>query len=119
MKFNNKEITEHLKAYGVPTPLYLDDGEKPSLINYLDLLKSREKKLLPDAVVEYQLRPVLYLVENNRLSRSPQKRRQDLLSIKKILANRGDIAYIGVLGPGRLEVYPIDLKKELGGKYTG
>ncbi|MFH2059898.1 MAG: N-6 DNA methylase [Pseudomonadota bacterium] len=113
---SNKKISERLKAYGVPAPIYLDEGEKPELINYLDLVTKREKKLLPEAVVEYQLRPVLYIVENNRLSISPQKRKQELLSIKQILANRGDIAYIAILRPGQLEVYPIDLEKSLGGK---
>lgn len=113
---SNKKISERLKAYGIPAPLYLDEGEKPALINYLDLVAKREKKILPDAVVEYQQRPVLYIVENNHLSVSPQKREQELLSIKQILANRGDIAYIGILRPGQLEVYPIDLEKKLGGK---
>ncbi len=113
---SNKKISERLRAYGIPAPLYLDEGEKPALINYLDLVAKREKKILPAAVVEYQQRPVLYIVENNRLSVSPQKRKQELLSIKQILANRGDIAYIGILRPGQLEVYPIDLEKRLEGK---
>ena len=113
---SNKKITERLKVYGIPTPLYLDAGETPALINYLDLVTRREKKILPKAVVEYQLRPVLYIVENNRLSISPPKRKQELLSIKQTLANRGDIAYIGILRPGQLEVYPIDIEKNLGGK---
>ena len=113
---SNKKIAEQLKIYGVPTPLCFDDGEKPALINYLDLVHKKEKKLLPEAVVEYQLRPILYIVENSRLSTSSKKRRQELLSIKQTLANRGEIAYIAIIMPGRLEVYPIDLKKRLDGK---
>lgn len=118
MKHNlsNETIAKQLKVYGVPTPLCFNDGESPALINYLDLITQKEKKMLPEAVVEYQLRPILYIVENSRLSTSSKKRRQELLGIKQILANRGEVAYIAIIMPGRLEVYPIDLKKRLEGK---
>jgi type I restriction-modification system DNA methylase subunit len=109
-------ITDQLKAYGAPIPLYLNRGESASLINYLDLVKNREKKLIPEAVIEYQSRPILYIVNNNRLSNNPRSRRQELFSMKSTLANRGEAAYIAILRPGQLEVYPINLKKDLGGK---
>ena len=111
-----EQIEKHLKAFGVPPPLCFNDGESPELINYLDLITKREQKILPEAVVEYQSRPVLYIVDNARLSVAPEKRRDELLNIKQTLANRGELAYICVLRPGQLEVYPIDLKKKLEGK---
>jgi Zn-finger nucleic acid-binding protein len=118
MKSNSSDrrLANQIKVYGAPPPLCFDTGESPELINYLDLVTKRKHTHLPDAVVEFQSRPILYIVENDRLSAAPSTRKKELLSIKQMLANRGDIAYIGVLRPGQLEVYPIDLKKSLSGK---
>lgn len=118
MKSNSsgRRLANQIKVYGAPPPLCFDTGESPELINYLDLVTKRKHTHLPNAVVEFQSRPILYIVENDRLSVAPSTRKKELLSIKQMLANRGDIAYIGVLRPGQLEVYPIDLKKSLSGK---
>ena len=118
MKSNSsgRRLANQIKVYGAPPPLCFDTGESPELINYLDLVTKRKNTHLPNAVVEFQSRPILYIVENDRLSAAPSARKKELLSIKQMLANRGDIAYIGVLRPGQLEVYPIDLKKSLSGK---
>ncbi len=109
-------FTDKIRAYGAPPPICFEIGESPELINYLDLVTKKENTCLPAAVVEYQSRPILYLIENDRLSSTPTERKKDIRNIKQLLANRGDIAYIGVINPGQLEVYPIDLKRHLSGE---
>ena len=109
-------LTDKIKAYGAPPPICFEIGESPELINYLDLVTKKENTCLPAAVVEYQSRPILYLIENDRLSSTPTERKKEIRSTKQLLANRGDIAYIGVINPGQLEVYPIDLKRYLSGE---
>ena len=55
-------LTDKIKAYGAPPPICFEIGESPELINYLDLVTKKENTCLPAAVVEYQSRPILYLI---------------------------------------------------------
>jgi hypothetical protein len=87
----------------------LDDAPNPKHLDYLDLLKvSGRESLKVDAVAEFQSRPLLYIVS------ADQKRKSDndnLLDLQCLLANRGERAYLGVLSPGELNVYPVSLNR--------
>ena len=94
---SSNSLTDKIRAYGAPPPIYFEVDKSPESINYLDLVAKRENICLPAAVVEYQSRPILYLIENDRLSSTPTERKKQISNIKQLLANRGDIAYIGVI----------------------
>jgi hypothetical protein len=87
---------------GEPTPRHLD---------YLDLLKiSVNGALKVDAVAEFQARPLLYLVSDNR---AKQLDKAKIIELQHLLANRGERAYLGVLRPGEMNVYPINLDRKV------
>ena len=87
---------------GEPTPRHLD---------YLDLLKiSGNGSLKVDAVAEFQSRPLLYIVSGDQIRNSDNEK---MLDLQCLLANRGEMAYLGVLSPGELNVYPINLDRSV------
>lgn len=97
-----------IKAYGCNDVVLLD-GATPSHLDYLDLLKaSGNGSLTVDAVAEFQARPLLYIVSENRAKQLDKKK---IVELQHLLANRGERAYLGVLSPGELNVYPINLDR--------
>ncbi len=116
----NNNFIYNIDAYGAPPPIFFSDEENYKLINYLDIIRKKKDKTnpihLPEGVVEFQTRPLLYLIDYSRLSQKPTEQKEQILQAQKLLANRGDISYLGILQPGQLEVYPIDLKKKLSQK---
>ena len=96
-------LTGHALALGCPGLLFLHAEPTPDLLDYLDLVRRRNSPLLPDAVAEFQGRPLLYLVNGAALDRPA------ILKLQQLLANRGDHACLGVATPGSLDVYPINL----------
>ncbi len=83
-----------------PTPKHLD---------YLDLVrKTPEKQLKVEAVAEFQARPLLYLVSGSQAKNLGGDAVQDL---QQLLANRGERAYLGIVSPGELNVYPVNLDR--------
>ena len=77
----------------------------PDQLNYLDLLPKRGKKLPTPvaAVAEHQGVALLYLIDDpdGALSASEREKAQ------KLLANRSDPAWLGIVRPGSLEIFPI------------
>jgi type I restriction-modification system DNA methylase subunit len=102
-------IVNTVKAFGCHDVVLLDDAPNPKHLDYLDLLKvSGRESLKVDAVAEFQSRPLLYIVS------ADQKRKFDnnnMLDLQCLLANRGERAYLGVLSPGELNVYPVNLNR--------
>jgi len=102
-------IVDTVKAFGCHDVVLLDDSPNPKHLDYLDLLRvSGSERLKVDAVAEFQSRPLLYIVSADR------KRKFDnnnMLDLQCLLANRGERAYLGVLSPGELNVYPINLNR--------
>jgi hypothetical protein len=97
-----------IKAYGCNDVVLLD-GATPKHLDYLDLLKaSGNGSLTVDAVAEFQARPLLYIVSE---SRTNQFDKEQIIELQHLLANRGERAYLGVLSPGELNVYPINLDR--------
>ncbi len=99
-----------IKAYGCNDVVLLD-GATPRHLDYLDLLKaSGNGNLTVDAVAEFQARPLLYIVSENR---AKQLDKEKIIELQHLLANRGERAYLGVLSPGELNVYPINLDRAI------
>jgi len=97
-----------IKAYGCNDVVLLD-GVTPKHLDYLDLLKASDNgSLTVDAVAEFQARPLLYIVSESRTNLFDKEK---IIELQHLLANRGERAYLGVLSPGELNVYPINLDR--------
>jgi hypothetical protein len=89
-----------IKEYGCNDVVLLD-GATPRHLDYLDLLKaSGNGSLSVDAVAEFQARPLLYIVSENRAKQLDKKK---IIELQHLLANRGERAYLGVLSPGEFQ----------------
>ncbi|ULH06481.1 HsdM family class I SAM-dependent methyltransferase [Alcaligenes faecalis] len=90
--------------------LRMFDADGPDLLPYATLLTARRDghKVLSaiSAVYEWQGAPLIFLVDAERLESDDQ-----LHQIRRLLAMRGDAPYLGVVAPGRLDVYRIALDK--------
>jgi hypothetical protein len=112
MSANTADLITDLQAYGVSREsLRLFDGsiEPEHCINYLDLIGEarRNTELLPDGVAESQGRPLLYFINESRLSESDDEKDHQFYRLRRSIANRGDRAYLARIFPGRLEVIPV------------
>ncbi|MDF3059759.1 MAG: type restriction endonuclease subunit [Rariglobus sp.] len=87
----------------------------PELLDYLDLVSQRkfplteENELLPDGVAESQGRPLLFIINESRLAQSPKDKEEQLRTLRRKLACRGDRAYLARIRPGELSVVPVSL----------
>ena len=104
-------IVDSIKTYGCHDVVLLDSEPTPRHLDYLDLLKrSGNGGLKVDAVAEFQSRPLLYIVSENQVRNLNNEK---ILALQWLLANRGERAYLGVLSPGELNVYPINLDRSV------
>lgn len=83
----------------------LDD---PRLLRYTDLVR-RDGVPMVDVVVEEQAQPLLYVIDAARLS-EPCECSGAIVDLRRRLAMRGEPAWLGVLQPGRLDIYATDLR---------
>lgn len=103
-------LEKECRKYGFPPLVALDGESGPEQLSYLDLLRARrtaksKKRILPEAVAEFQGRPLLYLVDGStRTAPEPQLR-----ELQQLLANRGEHAWVAVVQPGQMTIYPINL----------
>lgn len=104
-------IVESISPFGCHDVVLLNDDPAPRHIDYLDLLRGFSNNALKvDAVVEFQARPMLYIVSGGQAKNLDQTK---LLDLQSLLANRGERAYLGVLRPGELNVFPINLDRAI------
>ena len=111
-------LTAELNHYGVNTRSksvrWFSDGVTPDLIDYLDLIepKGRQKNhlLLPDGVAENQDRPLLFFINGSRLAKEAEEQQHQISDLRRVLACRGDRAYLAIVRPGTLDVIPVRLK---------
>ena len=99
------------KAFGCHDVVPLTGEPNPRHLDYLDLLRSSGSGYLKvDAIAEFQARPLLYIVSEDRIRNVS---REKIMDLQRMLANRGEHAYLGILNPGELNVYPINLNRSI------
>lgn len=109
------DLKIELSKYGLPESniRLFNAPESPDLLDYLDLTKLKEQrkqeKLLPDGVAESQGRPLLFFVNESQLSIPPEEKEVEFVNLRRILACRGDRAFLARIYPGELQVIPIGL----------
>jgi len=108
---DSRPLTERMSAYGCTHLIRLDEPlSRPEQIEYLDLLPRRQSSLCLDAVAEHQGAALLYVLDacDNTKATGP-----DIVGrFQRQLANRSDPAWLGVVRPGSLELYPIGFHEE-------
>jgi len=103
-------VVNTVKAFGCYDVVQLDGEPTPRHLEYLDLLKvCGRKSLKVNAVAEFQSRPLLYIVSGDQIRDIDNK----MLDFQCLLANRGERAYLGILSPGELNVYPVNLDRSV------
>jgi hypothetical protein len=104
-------IFNTVKSYGCYDVVSLKENSTPRHLEYLDLLKAPSNGgLTVDAVAEFQARPLLYIVSKSQAQKIDKEK---IISLQRLLANRGERAYLGILSPGELNVYPVNLDKSV------
>ena len=101
-----RPLAQRLAAFGCTDFIRLDEKlSDPEQLDYLDLLPKRStQKPLVTAVAENQGTALLYIVDAcEDLKCDPIS----LSIISRQLANRSDPAWLGVVHPGSLEIFPI------------
>jgi type I restriction-modification system DNA methylase subunit len=109
-----KRLTGHAQALGCSNLIQLDSEPDVGQMEYLDLLPNKSiAMLLPDAVAEFQGRPLLYLVDGLDETGESRLEATHIQNLQALLANRSEHACLGVVKPGSLEVYPINLDRQI------
>jgi hypothetical protein len=103
-------LEKECRKYGFPPLVPLDGQPGPAQLSYLDLLRAGKTakskgRILPDAVAEFQGRPLLYLLDGSSNAAAGSQ----LRDLQLLLANRGEHAWVAVVQPGQMTVYPINL----------
>lgn len=104
-------LTQRLAAYGCSAVIKLDGKlSSPDQLDYLDLLpKQSNHTPVLTAVAEHQGAALLYLVDAT--SSDVKSDAASLAAVRRQLANRSDSAWLGVLRPGSLEIFPISFQE--------
>jgi len=106
-----------VQSYGVSSRSFRELGGAATAesLDYLDLLRpdddiqTGEDQLLPDGVAESQGRPLLFIINESRLAQTPREQEQQLKTLRRKLACRGDRAYLARIRQGELLVTPVSL----------
>jgi hypothetical protein len=106
----NPRLEQVAKAVGCPELISLDSEPDAAHLDYLDLLPPRAK-LRPDAVAEFQGRPILYLLDGFGDGGEAQVSAGQISELQQLLANRSEHACLAIARPGELHVYPINLDR--------
>lgn len=103
-------VREFIKKNPLPEGacIFLDEAASYSNIRYLDLLHAQPSQLLPDAVVEVNGQPLIYLIRQDSLG-SQGHAGFDLADVIRTLACRADARFLGVIAPGVITIYPIEI----------
>lgn len=105
-----RALAEHVAELGVPSSQLVDlaEGETPRNLRYRDLQRVPTAGELP-VVVEVQGQPFGYVFALDGVGHQADTVGQWVRRI----AFRGDAAWVGVLRPGRIDVYPATLTGKL------
>lgn len=106
-------LAERVKVYGCPDLVRLDEPfTHPAQIEYLDLLPRRgstARDPVLSAVAEHQGTALLYLLDPSGGAAVEAKK---VIELQRQLANRSDPAWLGVVRPGSLELYPLGFHEQ-------
>lgn len=110
---NDQRLADAVGAFGCPSIVSLRNKQKqsPDHVPYLDLLSDQvqeEAGRLPDAVAEFQGRPVVYLID----AEAGEPDLTERINLQQRLANRGDHAVLAIVKPGELVLYPLNLDRK-------
>ncbi|WP_230772404.1 HsdM family class I SAM-dependent methyltransferase [Sphingomonas sp. Leaf4] len=98
-----------------PGALHRLDDVGPEMLPYAALTNARRDDASPlsnvGAVYEWQGAPLIFLADADRISGPDEVHR-----LRRLLAMRGDAPYLGVVAPGRIDVYVIALDRKTPGK---
>lgn len=87
------------------------DAEGPELLPYATITSARRDKnsvlVVVGAVYEWQDAPLIFLVDADQIKNNDQ-----IHQLRRLLAMRGDAPYLGIVAPGRLDVYAIALDRK-------
>jgi len=87
------------------------DADGPELLPYATLTSARRNSDsilgVVGAVYEWQDAPLVFLVDADQIDGKDQIHR-----LRRLLAMRGDAPYLGIIAPGRLDVYAIALDRK-------
>lgn len=104
----NKLQSTLLEFGANPDALHLFEDDGPALLPYATIINARgvgdETLGLVGAVYEWQDAPLLFLIDAGHIKNTEQLHR-----LRRLLAMRGDAPYLGVVAPGRLDVYRLAL----------
>lgn len=109
------DLKNELQYYGLTesSVRLFSEPISPDFLDYLDLIEPKkpdeQKGVLPDGVAESQGRPLLFFVDDSKLFSHPQEKESKLNQLRRILACRGDPAYLALIRPGELHVKPVSL----------
>lgn len=105
-------LEHETKAFGCPDLLTLTGPQTDAHLNYLDLMKADDQAtLLPHAVAEFQGRPLLYILDDLDSGPGPSPIDHRAHKLCQLLANRSEHALLGIVRPGELTLYPINLSR--------
>jgi len=98
-------LAARLAAYGCTDFVRLDEKlSTPEQLDYLDLLPTRSNETpILSAVAAHQGTALLYILDSG--DNAPVT--STIGDLSRQLANRSDPAWLGVLKPGSLEIFPI------------
>jgi hypothetical protein len=104
-------LTDQLRAFGAhPSSVLSLRDSSPMLVPYAALLRARAKgdEVLNalEGVYTWQGAPLVYLADGALVGQDNQ-----LIGLRRRLALRGDAPYLGLLTPGRLTIYTLDLDR--------
>ena len=106
------DLQRHAEAFGCPELIALHGPQTEAHLDYLDLTGSRTKaQLLPHAVAEFQGHPLLYLLDDLKRELEASSADQHAHDLGQLLANRSEHAVLGVVRPGELTLYPVNLDR--------
>lgn len=106
-----------VEKFGAPKLVPLDIPlRESSQLNYLDLLpkQAAHKGAGLHAVAEHQGMALLYLVDGRGTAHSIGPKR--IQELQRLLANRSESAWLGIVKAGSLELYPVEFAREIPNK---
>ncbi len=91
--------------------LHILDSDGPELLPYATLTNARRENGstlgVVGAVYEWQEAPLVFLVDADQIEEIGQ-----VHQLRRLLAMRGDAPYLGIVAPGRLDIYTIALDRK-------